>query len=118
MWMRLTLAFKRAAILKSRKRIWPIEASANSVPLKTSACRVLISRWAKAENHSQQAQAANNETLARNVLNLEALEQKLNHCSAATACWTKWLKSLFLASDDSSYVNGGKLFAGGGVAQY
>jgi len=52
MWMRLTLTFKRAAILKSRKRIWPIEASANSVPLKTSAWSVLISRWAKAENHS------------------------------------------------------------------
>ena len=26
-----------------------MEASANSVPLKTSACRVLIRRWAKAE---------------------------------------------------------------------
>jgi hypothetical protein len=26
MWMRLTLTFQRAAILKSRKRIWPIEA--------------------------------------------------------------------------------------------
>ena len=54
MWMRQALAFKRAAILKSRKRIWPVEASANSVPLSslvnTSARRVLITRWAKAEN--------------------------------------------------------------------
>ena len=30
--MRLTLALKRAAILNSRRRTWPMEALANSVP--------------------------------------------------------------------------------------
>src|ERR1700751_4132157 len=51
--MRLTLTFKRAAILKSRKRTWPIEAEASSVPFKTSACSVLMIKWAKTENHSR-----------------------------------------------------------------
>jgi hypothetical protein len=37
MWIRWTLVLSRAAILKSRKRIWPMEAASSSVPLKTSA---------------------------------------------------------------------------------
>src|SRR5271166_376831 len=53
MWMRLTLTVNRAAILKRRKRIWPIEATASSVPFKTLACRVLMIRCAKAENQSR-----------------------------------------------------------------
>src|SRR5271167_2500857 len=47
MWMRLTLTVNRAAILKRRKRIWPIEATASSVPFKTVACRVLNDQMRK-----------------------------------------------------------------------
>ena len=34
MWIRRTLVWRRAAILKSRNRIWPMEAASSSVPLK------------------------------------------------------------------------------------
>src|SRR5271166_145752 len=59
MWMRLTLTVNRAAILKRSKRIWPIEATASSVPFKTAACRVLMIRCAKAENQSRNWLEAN-----------------------------------------------------------
>ena len=35
MWVRQALVLSRAAILESRKGIWPVEADSSSVPFKT-----------------------------------------------------------------------------------